>query len=109
MNRLCAGGCGRVTDKRRCPACARHYEAQRGPRRMTGRYDTAYRKLRAQALREHPWCVVCRAPDSPDNPLTADHIVPLALGGRNVRDNVQVMCRACNSRKGARPQLLTHP
>lgn len=76
---------------------------------MTGRYDTAYRKLRAQALREHPWCVVCRTPDSPDNPLTADHIVPVALGGRNVRDNVQVMCRACNSSKGARPQLLTHP
>jgi 5-methylcytosine-specific restriction endonuclease McrA len=31
-----------------------------------------------------------------------DHIVPLALGGRNSDDNVQLLLPVCNMRKGAR-------
>lgn len=34
--------------------------------------------------------------------LTVDHHVPIALGGGNDRDNLRVLCRSCNSRKGAR-------
>ncbi len=37
-----------------------------------------------------------------DNPLTGDHIVPLSAGGRNERDNVRVLCRNCNSKKGTK-------
>jgi 5-methylcytosine-specific restriction protein A len=90
MKRICAGvpgkPCGLITDKNRCPDC--------------GRYDAEWRRIRAQAIREHPWCQVCKHPGSPDNPLTGDHITPHRAGGRNVRSNVQVLCRACNSRKG---------
>jgi 5-methylcytosine-specific restriction protein A len=104
MKRVCAGvpgkPCGLITDKQRCPDCARKYEIHRGPRTMKGRYDAKWRQLRAQAIREHPWCSVCKHPGSPDNPLTGDHITPHRAGGRNVRSNVQVLCRACNSRKG---------
>lgn len=106
MNRVCAGlpgaPCSRVTDKRRCPACARKYEVMRGPRRVKGAYDAEWRKVQAQAIREQPWCSRCRTGGTPDNPLTGDHITPRAAGGRNVRANVQVLCRDCNSRKGAR-------
>jgi 5-methylcytosine-specific restriction protein A len=35
--------------------------------------------------------------------LTGDHVIPVALGGLTSRANVQILCRACNSRKGRQP------
>lgn len=32
---------------------------------------------------------------------TADHVVPVKLGGRATRDNIVAACRDCNTRKGA--------
>lgn len=34
--------------------------------------------------------------------LTCDHIVPESKGGETTFDNLQTMCRSCNSKKGAR-------
>lgn len=34
--------------------------------------------------------------------LCADHIHPESLGGETNLDNLQTLCRSCNSRKGAR-------
>lgn len=34
--------------------------------------------------------------------LSIDHIVPRSLGGGTTRDNLQTLCKPCNSRKGAR-------
>jgi len=31
-----------------------------------------------------------------------DHIVPVALGGLDARENYQWLCRSCNRRKGKR-------
>lgn len=43
----------------------------------------------------------CRICGSTVN-LTVDHIIPLARGGTNDLDNLQTLCRSCNSRKGVR-------
>jgi len=32
--------------------------------------------------------------------LSIDHIVPEVLGGETIMDNLQTLCRPCNSRKG---------
>jgi len=34
--------------------------------------------------------------------LTCDHIIPESMGGPTELDNLQTMCRPCNSKKGAR-------
>lgn len=53
-------------------------------------------------LRDGLACVWCG--DSAENgaKLTADHVVPAALGGRNVETNVVTCCSRCNSSKGKR-------
>ena len=43
-------------------------------------------------------CVHCGTRDN----LTVDHIHPVSSGGTNDPDNLQTLCRSCNSRKGAR-------
>ncbi len=56
-------------------------------------YGYAWRRLSAQARREHPWCMDCGTPDD----LTADH---LRWPARTLAD-VEVVCRSCNSSRGA--------
>jgi 5-methylcytosine-specific restriction endonuclease McrA len=45
-------------------------------------------------------CAYCRK--SVKRAFHVDHIMPLALGGSNVRANLQVLCASCNSKKGKR-------
>jgi 5-methylcytosine-specific restriction endonuclease McrA len=50
-------------------------------------------------------CVVCGAGDQDTDEhefLTRDHIIPVSLGGHDGLENIQPMCRTCNSTKGAR-------
>ena len=41
--------------------------------------------------------------------LTADHVVPLASGGRHAIDNIVPACMPCNTRKGVRPAPAYQP
>jgi 5-methylcytosine-specific restriction protein A len=91
--------CGRPSPRTRCDEHTRSWEQRRPSRRVKGRYDTKHNKLRAITLREHPWCANCRTGGSAANPLEADHILPHALGGKNIRPNYQTLCRACNAAK----------
>lgn len=57
------------------------------------------RPLRSQVYDRDGWkCVECESPDH----LTLDHIFPYSLGGEDTLENLQTLCRSCNSRKGSR-------
>lgn len=52
---------------------------------------------------DHYRCRICGCGDSPENPLSVDHIVALSIGGTNEPGNLWTACRRCNSSKGAKP------
>lgn len=58
-------------------------------------------------------CVYCRAPAAPDRPLTREHVIPRARGGR--RRDLRIIvpaCSRCNQRRGCQeivPFLLARP
>ena len=58
-----------------------------------------WKKLRITILDRDGWqCVICNKPGH-----TVDHIIPRAKGGDMwASDNLQVLCKSCNSSKGSR-------
>lgn len=48
--------------------------------------------------RDGGMCQHCGTAERP----TLDHIIPYSHGGPDTEDNLQVLCKSCNSRKGAR-------
>lgn len=71
----------------------KHYEHGAWLRRPFLAFD------RAEVLeRDGGACRRCGATDH----LSIDHVIPVALGGPERPENYQVLCRACNSSKGAR-------
>lgn len=81
--------CGRLTTTNRCDA---HALPPRG---------RPHRRARAQTLQEETRCWICGHPARPDDPLTADHVIPRAHGGPNTRDNYRAAHASCNIRRGA--------
>lgn len=93
----------------RCDSCQAAWdtahERRRGSSTARG-YGYGWRKLAAQVMAEHQrnwpgWCPGWQRAAHPSDDLTVDHIVPKALGGKDTRDNAQVLCRPCNAAKAA--------
>jgi 5-methylcytosine-specific restriction endonuclease McrA len=86
---------------------ARHrFRARHGPqsrrrrereRRADVRAVTA-RDLRRLELRQRGACAYC----GELRPLTLEHVIPLARGGRHAIGNLLAVCGTCNSSKSAR-------
>ena len=98
--------CGVVTSRAgsRCTEHAR----QSNRSRHNALYSTrAWQRLSARVLRawrgEHGnWCPGYGRPAHRASDLTVDHVVPLAAGGAQFDiANASVLCRSCNSTKGA--------
>lgn len=68
---------------------------KRGAQGSYTRHDVA-RILETQKSR----CIYCKT--SLRNGFHVDHIYPLSRGGTNSRENLQLLCRSCNSKKGAK-------
>jgi 5-methylcytosine-specific restriction endonuclease McrA len=93
--------CGRPFEPtlQRQRRCAEHEPRGRQSRSPTTRaQDAEYARNREIVLAAHPRCYWCGEPDAD----TVDHIVPVALGGSNRRDNLVPACRHCNFARQAR-------
>lgn len=70
-------------------------------------------RVELQQLIERGQCAYCRAPASPNKPLTREHVIPRARGGR--RKDVRIIvpaCERCNHHRGCKdliPFLLGRP
>lgn len=54
-----------------------------------------WQKLRKEVLdRDNGICVKCKSKGN-----VVDHILPLALGGKNILSNLQILCDNCNLKK----------
>jgi len=98
---LCPG-CGHPHDRRgHCAVCRRKRERVRGSSDQRG-LGAEHRRIREQVLREETACWICGGRGTTDDPLTADHVVARAGGGRNVRSNYRAAHASCNSSRGAK-------
>ena len=84
--------------------CEWHYKATQRARNsnpLRANYSSPeYRRSRLLAfMNSGGLCAICGLAASEADPLTADHIRPLALGGSNAYDNIQAAHRSCNSAK----------
>ena len=52
-------------------------------------------------------CAACTLPIAPGKGWDIDHIIPLALGGSDTPDNLQILCRSCHSTKTVKQDLPT--
>lgn len=94
--------CGEPTDAPRCEECAppRSQPTERAGTTARG-YDRTWRKLSERARRLQPFCSDCGATAD----LTVDH--SLQAWRRKAQSlpirlqDVEVVCRPCNSRRGA--------
>lgn len=78
----------------------RRYARERG---ATGSHTPA--EWEALKIKHNDLCAACKK----ENPLTKDHIVPLSLGGSDLIENIQPLCRSCNSRKCAKLNIYSNP
>ena len=88
--------CGElVRNKTRCVECERQRQSARNQSRL--HYKGDYAK-RARLVRETALiCAICGQPSRPNDPFTADHIVPGEPGSL-----LRAAHRSCNSARGNR-------
>lgn len=110
---------------------SKHGDADCQPRRYDGHWKRQDNKRRYAILGSNPihWtdiaerfdyrCAICGCDVDPSdtwesqtgrkcfgrNYPTVDHIVPISLGGKDTDDNVQLVCKHCNSKKGTRLEV----
>lgn len=98
--------CPNLTDSRYCEAHRKETEKQyrtyeRDPE-INKRYDSRWRKIRNQHIREHPLCVHCFEKGRMTAAQEVHHIRPLAHGGTHAPENLQSLCKPCHSRQTAK-------
>ncbi len=58
--------------------------------------DVSYLDWKNALIAQKYRCAICKK----QTKLEMDHIKPIVLGGAHLPDNIQALCRLCNTRKG---------
>lgn len=91
------GECGYLRDLCREVLLGRKDEDPKSVTQVNRGASISGKKRWAVFKRDGYACVACGA----DSDLTIDHIHPQSKGGGNQFDNLQTLCRKCNTKKGA--------
>jgi len=100
--------CRRLTTGSRCADCERpRARATQRSKRQRRPYSAAEKRRRAAAVDRWratygDWCPGWQREAHPSGDLVADHVAPVAAGGPE-SGPLRVLCRSCNSARGARP------
>ncbi len=95
--------CGTLSRQARCPGHTRQVTAAKRARRPYPQAERTRRAAVVSAWRATigDWCPGWQVAPHHATDLTADHPIAVAAGGREDAP-LTVLCRSCNSRKGAR-------
>lgn len=63
--------------------------------RMANRSEISKKLAEEIMERDNYTCQICGSIED----LTIDHILPRTLGGKNIKENLRVLCRSCNSKR----------
>lgn len=83
------------------PEYKRHIAKMRRVRILGAEGSHTHDEWIAVCVRQYWRCAGCRE-DIPREMVTKDHVVPLKAGGTDYIENIQMLCRPCNSSKGAK-------
>ncbi len=87
-----AGGSERLLERRRLNENRRRARMNESGGNFT---LTEWNKMKTAFAFTCPRCFR----SEPEIKLTIDHIMPISFGGKNTRQNIQPLCKACNSSK----------
>ena len=79
------------------------YSIRRRIRVRNAKGKHTWRDIAALYTKQRGKCVVCRK--ELDDKYHVDHLMPLARGGSNWPENLQLLCPKCNAKKGAKHPL----
>jgi len=77
----------------------RYEKAHSGESMINYKRKPISKNLKTYIMERDGSCLRCGS----DEDLTIDHVTPVSAGGENTHDNLQVLCRICNSKKSDYP------
>lgn len=91
--------------KKKNPQRMAHLRARRYAREKKADGSHTFEQWNELKEKHHFKCVIC----GEKKPLTKDHIKPLSLGGTDNIENIQPLCRNCNSKKWKKFNIHENP
>lgn len=95
-------GCPRLTDGRYCEEhrkmVERNYERYSRDPDVHKKYGRAWRRIRDQYVKTHPFCEECFKRGILVPVDEVHHIVPVSRGGTNNPNNLMSLCKSCHNK-----------